>query len=145
MISLKVARLHDAATLPTRATDGAACLDLFAVNEGYAPVLGADTAEFGIAVEVPRDHVMLIFSRSGHGFKNGVRLSNCVGVIDSDYRGPIKARLHNEGHTGFSWQRGERVAQAMVLPVPHVMVMEVAEEYLTETARGVGGMGSTGA
>ena len=50
----------------------------------------------GLSVEIPEDHVMLVYSRSGHGFKNSVRLSNSVGVIDSYYRGEIKVKLHND-------------------------------------------------
>ena len=93
---------------------------------------------------------MLVFSRSGHGFKNGVRLSNCVGVIDSDYRGELLVqltqddRLETHGYDLASTliKPGERVAQAMVLPVQQVS-FEVAEQ-LSITDRGVGGLGSTG-
>ncbi|MGN6704385.1 MAG: dUTP diphosphatase, partial [Burkholderiaceae bacterium] len=73
------------AKLPEYATPGSACFDLFAactvVDVDFCALI--DT---GLEFAVPDGHVMMIYSRSGHGFKHGVRLSNCVGVIDSDYR-----------------------------------------------------------
>jgi dUTP pyrophosphatase len=86
---------------------------------------------------------MLIFSRSGHGFKDALRLSNCVGVIDSDYRGEVMVSLRADGEACPKIRTGDRIAQAMILPVPAVEFEEV--EDLTETARGAGGFGSTGA
>ena len=96
---------------------------------------------------------MLIFSRSGHGFNNDVRLSNCVGVIDSDYRGEVRVKLRNDqqSHLGANPENltiltvkpGDRIAQALVLPIPSVELVEIGE--LSTTARGDGGFGSTGA
>lgn len=87
------------------------------------------------------------FSRSGHGFKHNVRLANCVGVIDSDYRGSVKVKLIADAtpddSPGLVIKPGDRVAQALVLPVPRVVFEEVAA--LSETERGAGGFGSTGA
>jgi dUTP pyrophosphatase len=97
----------------------------------------------GLAVEIPAGFVMLVFSRSGHGFKSGVRLANSVGVIDSDYRGEVKVKLQNDGSTNFEVMPGDRVAQAMLLPVP-VVSLEWADE-LSDTERGANGHGSTGA
>ena len=85
---------------------------------------------------------MLVFSRSGHGFTYGVRLSNCVGVIDSDYRGEIKVAMHNDGFSGYMVQTGERIAQAMLVPALRCTLKEV--DVLSETLRGEGGFGSTG-
>jgi dUTP pyrophosphatase len=87
---------------------------------------------------------MLIFSRSGHGFKNNIRLSNCTGVIDSDYRGEVQVKLASDDPDGavFSVAHGDRIAQAMVLPIEQVSFEEVTE--LSTTERGEGGFGSTG-
>jgi dUTP pyrophosphatase len=85
---------------------------------------------------------MLIFSRSGHGFKNDVRLSNCVGVIDSDYRGEVQIKLSNDGGDHFTINNDDRIAQAMLVKLPWVELIEVDE--LSETARGTNGFGSTG-
>ncbi len=145
-IQLKVKRLTHNAELPKKATDGSACFDLCAdtTESGVFIKPGeAATIDTGLAFEVPPGHVMLVFSRSGHGFKQGLRLVNCVGVIDSDYRGEVKVRLHNDGKGIASFWCGDRVAQAMVLPVPDVELVDT--DHLTDTARGAGGLGSTGA
>lgn len=85
---------------------------------------------------------MMVYSRSGHGFKSDVRLANCVGVIDSDYRGEVKVKLTNDGNEYMQVNEGDRIAQAMIIPVEQVKFIEVAE--LSDTERGTGGFGSTG-
>lgn len=150
-MNVKIKKLHPAAKIPTYGTAGAACFDLYAqVNPDLEDrhvqeVHPQDAVSFGtgVAIEVPEDHVMLIFSRSGHGWKNGVRLANCTGVIDSDYRGEIMAKLHNDSRDfALHVHDGDRIAQAMIIPVKQVTFEEVAE--LSSTERGVKGFGSTG-
>lgn len=140
---LKVKRLDPKAQLPGYATLGAACFDIAALNVGFVSGGGYATFSTGLAFEVPEGHVMLIFSRSGHGFKNNVRLANCVGVIDSDYRGEVMVKLTNDSRQDMWVEPGDRIAQAMIVPVQQVTFTEVDE--LSETARGAGGFGSTGA
>ena len=140
-VKIKVKRLSDAAQIPKYATDGSAAFDLVATSREVA----GDTATYGtgIAFEVPHGHVMLIYSRSGHGIKDGIRLANCTGVIDADYRGEVKAKLTSDGHGRVNWPYvGDRIAQAIVIPLPVIEFEEVEE--LTATARGNGGFGSTG-
>ena len=84
----------------------------------------------------------MIYSRSGHGFKNDVRLANCVGVIDSDYTGEVKIKLTIDNEEGFIVEHGSRVAQAMIIKLPSVQLVEVDE--LKTTERGANGFGSTG-
>jgi dUTP pyrophosphatase len=129
--------------VPRYATPGSACFDLHTVGGGLVEPLSAKSFPIGLAVEVPEDHVMLIFSRSGHGFKHAVRLTNCVGVIDSDYRGEVGCKLHNDSAQEFMVNAGDRVAQAMILPVKQVEFIFADE--LSDTERGTGGYGSTGA
>jgi dUTP pyrophosphatase len=142
-MNIKVKTLSTLAHLPAYATAGAACFDIATVSDsvdiapGTSAVLKTD-----LAFEIPPGHVMMVYSRSGHGFKNGVRLANSTGVIDSDYRGELMVKLHNDGNRVFSISRGDRIAQAMVVPVQQV-TFDTAEE-LSNTARGVGGFGSTG-
>ena len=154
-IRLRVKKLHPDAKLPIYASRGAACFDLHAMvhcSDGLliqAPesALGSEPTEYifstGLSFEIPDGYQMLIFSRSGHGFKNSVRLSNCVGVIDSDYRGEVKVKL-----TADNWGRGlrvhdgDRIAQAQILPVLRADFLEV--DTLSDTERGDGGFGSTG-
>lgn len=146
-----VKKLHSEAFIPVYATDGAACFDLHALIEDDihgdgALVIRPDTQAIirtGLAFQVPEGHVMLVYSRSGHGFKNSVRLSNATGVIDSDYRGEVQVALHNDGRARFTVRHGDRIAQAMIVPVPQVQLALVDE--LSTTERGTGGLGSTGA
>jgi dUTP pyrophosphatase len=148
-MELKVKKLHPDAVLPKYASEGAACFDLHALEDAddsskeveFAPE-SACTFRTGLSFEVPPGWAMMVYSRSGHGFRNGVRLSNCVGVIDSDYRGEVMVRLHNEGNDWFNVKKGDRIAQSMLIPVPKVTIVEAEE--LSETARGAGGFGSTG-
>ena len=97
----------------------------------------------GIAIALPSaDYVALVFARSGLGIKHGVVPGNCVGVIDSDYRGEIMVGLYNSGESEYTVQPGDRIAQLMVTPVVQADV-ELVDE-LDETERGAGGFGSTG-
>lgn len=100
--------------------------------------------DIGLAFEIPKDHVMLIFSRSGHGFNSDTRLANCVGVIDSDYRGEVKVKLTVDPsmQDGFVVYQYDRIAQAMVIPVEQVTF--ILSDELSDSER-FGGLGSTGA
>lgn len=139
-MKLKVKRLSEMAKLPQYATEGAACFDLVATDRR----ISGDTATYGtgLAFEVPKGHVLMVYSRSGHGFNEGLRLCNGTGVIDSDYRGEVRVKLQADQPQP-DWPRvGDRVAQAMLVKLPVVEFEEVDE--LTETKRGQGGFGSTG-
>ena len=136
----KYKKLRPDAVAPLFGTEGAACFDLTAI----ATNIDGDTitCTTGLAFEVPEGHVMLVYSRSGHGFKQGMRLVNCVGVIDSDYRGEVMVKLRMDQEGDFNVKVGDRVAQAMLIKLPEYVLEEVDE--LSDTARGVGGFGSTG-
>ena len=141
---LKLKRLTETAKLPIYATDGAACFDLHAnlAEPIEVPGGGSATIATGIAFEIPRGYCVRIYSRSGHGFSWGVRLANSVGIIDSDYRGEVFAKLHNDGRLPFIVRHGDRIAQAELAMVIRARFDE--SESLSETARGAGGFGSTG-
>ena len=96
----------------------------------------------GLAVAILENHVGIVAVRSSMGIKNGVTLSNGIGVIDSDYRGPLGVGLHNLNKTPYTVQPGDRIAQLMIAPVIQASVQMVDE--LDDTARGAGGFGSTG-
>ena len=145
-MQLKIKRLHPQAIIPKHATDGAACFDLHACIDEMETLVSGMAEDFGtgLAFEVPPGYALMVYSRSGHGFKHGVRLANCVGVIDSDYRGEVRVRLNVDGSGNLLHVKpGDRIAQAMLIPVPRVELVEVHD--LSETARGAGGLGSTGA
>jgi len=146
MLKLPCKPLDTHAKLPEYGTEGAACFDFYArIPFGsWVSLAHGERASIGtgIAVAVPEGYVLYLFSRSGHGAKHGVRLGNCVGVIDSDYRGEIKLIITNDGQDTFEVHDGERFAQGMLMPYPKVVVAWTAE--LPATKRGAGGLGSTG-
>lgn len=141
-MEIKIKKLHPDAILPTYATEGAACFDLHALHDASPDGHGVMLVRTGLSFEVPPGHVMRIYSRSGHGFKHGVRLSNCVGVIDSDYRGEVMVSLTHDRFSQLNVFSGDRVAQAVIEPIERVTFAEADE--LSETARGAAGFGSTG-
>ena len=141
-LKIKIKKLHPDAVVPKYATAGAACFDLVSIDEMAIGAGAAHTFRTGLAFDVPTGWAMMVYSRSGHGFKHGVRLANCVGVIDSDYRGEVQVRLANDGLTTIRICPGDRIAQAMLVPNPRVH-FEVTSE-LADTDRGAGGFGSTG-
>ena len=141
-MKIKIKKLHDDAIIPVYASAGAACFDLYALKDGQGDN-ATSVYRTGLAFEIPQGHAMLVYSRSGHGFKNDIRLANCVGVIDSDYRGELMIKLTADGYSAPIFGAGERIAQAMVMPVKQVSFTSVIE--LSDTDRGDGGFGSTGA
>ena len=130
---------------PYYASPGAAAMDLHACTDEAVtiPAGGRAVIPTGIAIALPGpEYVALIFARSGLGIKHGVAPANCVGVIDSDYRGEINVVLHNHGSAPQTIENGERVAQLLITPVLQP-AYEIAET-LTDTDRNAGGFGSTG-
>lgn len=145
-------RLHDDVPTPTRAHPTDAGVDLTAygterstsgkwVASNIVPG-GTFTIHTGIAAAIPTGYVGLLFARSSLGVKMRIDLANSVGVIDSDYRGEIKAVLRNTGTTSQTITQGQRICQLVVVPVNTVPWVEV--ERLDATDRGEGGFGSTG-
>ena len=142
-----VKRLTNTAILPAFATAGAACFDLHAdlkSEDGCEQIIFSYEHIFrtGLAFDIPKGYALMVYSRSGHGFKNDVRLANCVGVIDSDYTGEVKVKLTIDHDGSFTVSHGDRIAQAMLIKVPCVQLLEVGE--LKTTERGANGFGSTG-
>ncbi|MBQ1553366.1 MAG: dUTP diphosphatase [Clostridia bacterium] len=144
-MEIKIKKLREDARVPLRATAGSAGADLYALND--EPVTlepgGSYTFPTGIAIELPSpDLAAFVFARSGLACKHGISPANCVGVIDSDYRGEIKVCLVNNYNEAFTVEPGERIAQLVVMKVG-LPVFTVSEE-ISDTERGAGGFGSTG-
>lgn len=141
-LPINIQVLHEDAIIPKYGSHGAACFDFYSIesNDIY-PGKGV-IFKTGLAVEIPEGHVLLIFSRSGHGFNYDTRLSNATGVIDSDYRGEIMIKLHCDGDRVLHIERGDRIAQGIVIPYLPVGFEIVSS--LSKTSRGSGGFGSTG-
>jgi dUTP pyrophosphatase len=137
-------KLTDTAKTPTQATKGSAGYDLYADTDSNMMIRPGESAWIGsgIAVEIPPGYVGLIYSRSGLSTKQGLRLANCVGVIDSDYRGEIGLPLHNDSDEVQLIRSHERVAQMILHPICEMDFVEM--DNLSDTDRGAGGFGSTG-
>ena len=139
---MKIKLLSDKAMIPYRGSEEAAGYDLYSIdsvdiNPGECKLIST-----GIAIQLPSGYFGAIFPRSGTAVKRGLRLANCVGVIDSDYRGEVKVPLYNDSQEVQPVEQGERIAQLIILPYATVS-FEVVDE-LSDTIRGNGGFNSTG-
>ena len=143
--TVKYKILDPRAKAPAYATAGAAAADLCAVLDAPLTLAPGQRAMVptGLAIELPDANcVALLYARSGLANKHGLTLPNCVGVIDSDYRGEIKVGLINLGSEPYTVTPGERIAQLCIAPVWQAAFVQAGE--LGGTARGEGGFGSTG-
>ena len=133
---IKIQKLNENAKLPTRGSAAAAGYDLYAAIDKYINIGPHETVMIGtgLAFELPDGTFGAIYPRSGIASKRGLRPANCVGVIDSDYRGEIKVALHNDSK--------ERIAQIILQSYLPMTFVEVDE--LNTTSRGTSGFGSTG-
>lgn len=138
-IQLKIKKLHPNARIPEYATDGSAGMDLVAIE--CAPKDNKLICDTGLAMSIPNGYVGLLFPRSSV-HKKDLRLANSVGVIDSDYRGPVKAIFKLTDNGVDQYKPGDRVCQMIIVKTPQVLIQEV--EKLDDTERGDGGFGSTG-
>lgn len=147
-IAVEIKQLPHAEGLPLPAYQSAhaAGLDLCAANSADAPLLLAPGSYVlvptGLTIALPENYEAQVRPRSGLAAKHGVTVLNAPGTIDADYRGEIGVLLINHGHEAFTIRRGERIAQMVIAPVARAELIGV--ETLSETARGVGGFGSTG-
>ena len=140
-MQIKFKKLIPAAKVPKQGTPGSAGFDLTAITREYDEDNQVWEYSTGIAVEIPKGFVGLIFPRSSV-YRTGVILSNCCGVIDSDYRGDIKVKFYSLWELQTPYQIGERVCQLVIVPVPEVEYIQ--SEELSQTSRETGGYGSTG-
>lgn len=152
-MNLKICKLHENATVPTYAHGNDACFDLTAATVDGKTTLGVLLSHgspvlcgTGLAFEVPEGWALMIYSRSGHGFKTNTRLANCVGVIDCGYTGEVMVKLtmddeYSDPEIDLFIKPGDRIAQAMLVQVPRVTFETVEQLSLTE--RGDAGFGST--
>ena len=144
MSTIRVMKLQEKAILPTYGSEEAAGADLYACLDEPVIAMPGETVWIptGLAMEIPKGCAGLVYARSGLACKKGLAPANKVGVIDSDYRGPVTVVLHNHGNVAQTIAHGERIAQMVITPVL-TPVYECADE-LSDTGRGQGGFGSTG-
>lgn len=145
-MKIKLKKLREDAIIPVRGSQYAAGLDLYACmnHNGACTIQPHQTIKVGtgIALEIPDGYFGAIFARSGMATNKGLRPANCVGVVDSDYRGEIIVALHNDTDTKQTFANGERVAQIVFLP--YIAVEFTQSDELSDTLRAGGGFGSTG-
>jgi len=128
--------------LPAYATAGAAGMDVVAAEDLVLAPGARHAVATGFAIAIPVGYEVQVRPRSGLALKHGITCLNTPGTIDSDYRGEVKVILANLGDAAFTVARGDRIAQLVPAPVQHAELEEVGT--LDETARGIGGFGSTG-
>lgn len=142
-ISLPIKRLDKTLDMPAYAYPGDAGLDLRAAESAVLKPFERKAISCGIALAIPRGFAGFVMPRSGLAAKHGISIVNAPGLIDSDYRGEIKAILINlDAHESFEIKKGDRIAQLVILETPVVNLEELEE--LSETQRGAGGFGSSG-
>lgn len=146
MAMVQIKKLRADAFIPTRGSEFAAGYDLRACLDGDEAVIipprHTVMLHTGLSIALPEGTFGAVFARSGLAAKQGLRPANCVGVIDSDYRGECMVALYNDSGEERTVRHGDRVAQLILLPF---LPMEFEEtDTLPDTARGAGGFGSTG-
>lgn len=140
---MRIKRLNENAKVPTKGSQHAAGYDLYSTET--VSIRPHETALIGTgwAMEFPIGYFGAIYARSGLATKEGLRPANCVGVIDSDYRGEVKVALHNDTNTLKTVTVGDRIAQLIIMDYFFVSDFEEVN-VLSDTSRGEGGFGSTG-
>jgi len=144
MEKLNCKRLNTAAKLPERKTSGSVGYDISACLSEEISIAPGETYKVGsgFAIALKPGYAAFIYARSGLGINSGIIPANCVGVIDSDYRGEVIVGLKNTSNTAFTVKNGDRIAQMIITKceLPEI----IPSDSLEETVRGDGGFGSTG-
>ena len=142
-MELPIAKLKEGATLPTRAHEGDAGLDLYACESAHIGPGERWSVGTGVGVEIPAGHAGLVLPRSGLARDHGIALVNSPGLIDSGYRGELRVLLLNtDPAETFRVEAGDRIAQLLITPIAIAEPVEAAA--LADTPRGDGGFGSSG-
>lgn len=144
-MEIKYIKTREDAIEPTKGSAAAAGYDIYVPSSESEMTIPAHTTikiDTGIAVALPSGTFGAIFARSGLATKQGLRPANCVGVVDSDYRGAIGVALHNDTNEDKIINGGDRIAQLII--IPYVLTDLKLTDSLDETERGEGGFGSTG-
>lgn len=139
---IKYQKLNQYAIIPTKGSEDAAGYDLYAAISQPILIPSHSTVKIttGLAFELPKGYFAGIFARSGLATKQGLRPANCVGICDSDYRGPYIVALHNDTNEDKIIKPKQKIAQMILLPCQN---LNFVEKELSNTQRGEGGFGST--
>lgn len=139
--TIKVKRFMHSALLPKMGSEDAAGMDFYQPESITIEPHQTQYVTLGIAMEIPKGYMLMLAPRSSMS-KTPLIIPNSFGVIDADYRGEIKGIFKNTSDDAYLIQKGDRLVQGILVPVGALKLLEVAQ--LTETARGAGGIGSTG-
>ena len=137
-MNIEIKKIHEDAVIPRYAHFGDAAVDLVATRK-WEDEHGNICYGTGLAMEIPENHVGLLFPRSSVS-KINLRLTNAVGVIDSGYRGEVMLKFDKTGNK--QYEPGDRIGQLMLVPIPSIQFVQVVN--LPHSDRGFGGFGSTG-
>lgn len=140
MVKIKIKKLHADAIVPSYAHDGDAGMDLYSVENHLIQPGERVMVATGIAIELPKGHVSLIWDKSGVAAKGGIKTMG--GVCDANYRGEYKVIMFNTSKQAYEIKKGEKIAQILIQPVIQAEIEEAEE--LSDTSRANGGFGSTG-
>lgn len=147
-MNIRIKKLNPDATIPIQGSEEAAGFDLYVCDDRLTTPLVIYPGETvmlktGLAMAIPKGYFGAIYARSGLATKKNLRPANCVGVVDSDYRGEVMVALHNDSRHDFrSVQNGDRIAQLIIQEYLSARFEEVDD--LDDTERGAGGFGHTG-
>lgn len=143
MVDIKIKKLREDAKLPERGSAEAAGYDVFAAIDDDVYVLPHETEKIsiGLSFAIEKGYWIGLFARSGLATREGLRPANCVGIIDSDYRGPVLMAVHNDTDEMKWVHPGDKIGQLVVLPALEWNIIET--DKLDDTERGQGGFGST--
>jgi len=144
MDKLKIMRTKPSAQIPQRQTSGSVGYDMSACLEADVTLMPGETKKIssGLAISLDTGYAAFIYARSGLAINHGITKANCVGVIDSDYRGEIIVGLRNNSNEPYTIKNGDRIAQMVITKceLPELVLCD----SLDDTTRGAGGLGSTG-
>jgi len=141
-MEIRIKKLNEKAIIPTSGSPYSAGYDIYSLEDLEVEAGETVLAKTGLALEIPEGYFGAVYARSGLASKKGLRPANCVGVIDSDYRGELIVALHNDSEKTQKVVQGDRIAQLVITPYLSVEFKETEE--LSETKRQSGGFGSTG-
>ena len=144
-MQIKIKKLYDDTIIPTKAHSTDACFDIYAyLNEPFVVINPGQSVKIntGFVTEIPKGYYCDVYARSGLGIKKGLRPSNCVGIIDADYRGEWVVALYNDSDEVQKVFNGDRIAQ---FAVKEVIPCELTvSDTLSDSERGEGGLGRSG-
>ena len=141
-MKLKIKKIDDSAIIPNYAHNTDSGMDLYSIEDKIIRPSETALIKTGLKIELPANTEAQIRPKSGIALKHSVTVLNTPGTIDEGYTGEIQVILINHGERLYKINKGEKIAQMVIMPVIRVQVEEVNE--LQETSRGLGGFGSTG-